>query len=281
MTKVKYIIFIIIVLLNVSCTKKNEIISKIEEKDLELQVFEAYKEGLRSLEEGDVLFAAKKFNEAEILFPQSEWAPRSSLMAAYSYYSQEYYIDSIAELKRFIKIYSKNKNLDYAYYMLGIVYYEQIVDEKKDLKSINNAKNTFKFVIKNFPNTDYALDAKFKLGMVNNILASKEMYVANYYFDKKKWIAALNRFKIVINKYETTIYVEEALHRMVEINYHLGLQSEAKKYAQLLGYNYQSSEWYERSYSIFNESYEKNKKIKTKKNNIILRKFKSLFDWDE
>jgi len=262
----------------VSCTKKNEIISKIEEKDLELQVFEAYKEGLRSLEEGDVLFAAKKFNEAEILFPQSEWAPRSSLMAAYSYYSQEYYIDSIAELKRFIKIYSKNKNLDYAYYMLGIVYYEQIVDEKKDLKSINNAKNTFKFVIKNFPNTDYALDAKFKLGMVNNILASKEMYVANYYFDKKKWIAALNRFKIVINKYETTIYVEEALHRMVEINYHLGLQSEAKKYAQLLGYNYQSSEWYERSYSIFNESYEKNKKIKTKKNNIILRKFKSLFD---
>jgi outer membrane protein assembly factor BamD len=278
MTKVKHIIFIIIVLLNVSCTKKNEIISKIEEKDLELQVFEAYKEGLRSLEEGDVLFAAKKFNEAEILFPQSEWAPRSSLMAAYSYYSQEYYIDSIAELKRFIKIYSKNKNLDYAYYMLGIVYYEQIVDEKKDLKSINNAKNTFKFVIKNFPNTDYALDAKFKLGMVNNILASKEMYVANYYFDKKKWIAALNRFKIVINKYETTIYVEEALHRMVEINYHLGLQSEAKKYAQLLGYNYQSSEWYERSYSIFNESYEKNKKIKTKKNNIILRKFKSLFD---
>jgi outer membrane protein assembly factor BamD len=278
MTKVKYIIFIIIVLLNVSCTKKNEIISKIEEKDLELQVFEAYKEGLRSLEEGDVLFAAKKFNEAEILFPQSEWAPRSSLMAAYSYYSQEYYIDSIAELKRFIKIYPKNKNLDYAYYMLGIVYYEQIVDEKKDLKSINNAKNTFKFVIKNFPNTDYALDAKFKLGMVNNILASKEMYVANYYFDKKKWIAALNRFKIVINKYETTIYVEEALHRMVEINYHLGLQSEAKKYAQLLGYNYQSSEWYERSYSIFNESYEKNKKIKTKKNNIILRKFKSLFD---
>jgi outer membrane protein assembly factor BamD len=278
MTKVKYIIFIIIVLLNVSCTKKNEIISKIEEKDLESQVFEAYKEGLRSLEEGDVLFAAKKFNEAEILFPQSEWAPRSSLMAAYSYYSQEYYIDSIAELKRFIKIYPKNKNLDYAYYMLGIVYYEQIVDEKKDLKSINNAKNTFKFVIKNFPNTDYALDAKFKLGMVNNILASKEMYVANYYFDKKKWIAALNRFKIVINKYETTIYVEEALHRMVEINYHLGLQSEAKKYAQLLGYNYQSSEWYERSYSIFNESYEKNKKIKTKKNNIILRKFKSLFD---
>ena len=278
MTKVKHIIFIIIVLLNVSCTKKNEIISKIEEKDLELQVFEAYKEGLRSLEEGDVLFAAKKFNEAEILFPQSEWAPRSSLMAAYSYYSQEYYIDSIAELKRFIKIYPKNKNLDYAYYMLGIVYYEQIVDEKKDLKSINNAKNTFKFVIKNFPNTDYALDAKFKLGMVNNILASKEMYVANYYFDKKKWIAALNRFKIVINKYETTIYVEEALHRMVEINYHLGLQSEAKKYAQLLGYNYQSSEWYERSYSIFNESYEKNKKIKTKKNNIILRKFKSLFD---
>lgn len=274
----RFISLIVVIFFLASCGKeiKREIV--IKEKSLDLQVIEVYNEGMKALEGGDVLFAAKKFNEAEILFPQSDWAPNSALMAAYAYYTQDYYADVTAEIERFIRVYPKHKNLDYAYYLLAITYYEQIVDEKKDLKSINNAKNTFKFVIKNFPNTDYALDAKFKLGMVNNILASKEMYVANYYFDKKKWIAALNRFKIVINKYETTIYVEEALHRMVEINYHLGLQSEAKKYAQLLGYNYQSSEWYERSYSIFNESYEKNKKIKTKKNNIILRKFKSLFD---
>ena len=203
-------------------------------------------------------------------------------MAAYSYYKQDYYGDTIAELKRFIRVYPSNKNLGYAYYLLAISYYEQIVDEKKDLQSIVNAKETFKIVIRNFTNTDYALDAEFKLDLINDILASKEMYLGRYYFDKKKWIPAINRFRKVIDDYNTTIYAEEALHRLVEIHYILGLKKEAERYAKLLGYNYQSSQWYEKSYSVFNKMYEVNKrkniKKENRKENIIIRKFKSLIN---
>ena len=222
----------------------------------------------------------KKFNEAEILFPQSDLAPKAALMAAYSYYSQNYYQDAIAELIRFLKIYPYYEKIDYAEYLLGLSYYEQIVDETKDLSAIVNAKKTFLRVIKKYPNTDFAVDAEFKIDLINDILAAKEMYLGRYYYDKKKWISAINRFRSVTDNYETTIYIEEALHRLVEIYYTIGLETEARKYANLLGYNYQSSEWYEKSYSIFNKMYEENKKsnIKNKKDNIILRKFKSLFD---
>ncbi len=277
----KIISLIVIVILFFSCTKKEQVKeSIIKEKSLNLQVLEAYKEGKESLEGGDVLYAAKKFNEAEKLFPQSEWAPRSALMAAYSYYAQDYYNDAKAELERFIKIYPYHQNLDYAYYLIAIVYYEQIVDEKKDTESIINAKKSFESVVEKFPNSDYAIDAKFKLDLIEDLLASKEMYVGRYYFEKKKWIAAINRFRTVVDDYETTIYVEEALHRLVEVHYTLGLKEEAKKYAQLLGYNYQSSQWYENSYAIFNKKYKKRKKAKLKKENkkTIFKKLKSLFD---
>ena len=267
-------------LLFFGCSKEIKKVSTINEKNLELQVLEAYQEGVKSLDEGDVLFAAKKFNEAEILFPQSEWAPKSALMAAYSYYTQDYYGDAIAELDRFIKVYPFHENLDYAYYLLAISYYEQIVDEKKDLQSISNAKKNFEFLIKKFPNTDYALDARFKIDLINDILASKEMYLGRYYFNKKKWIPAINRFKSVIDNYETTIYAEEALHRLVEVYYLLGLKDESQRYANLLGYNYQSSLWYEKSYSVFNKSYEKNK-INRKKDKRIIKKIKSFFNSDE
>jgi len=275
---------LLLILLSISCSKEVEK-SVINEKSLDLQVLEAYKEGIKALEGGDVLFAAKKFNEAEILFPQSDWAPRSALMAAYAYYSQDYYGDAIAELKRFIKIYPQYKNEDYAYYLLAICYYEQIVDETKDLESILNAKKNFEIVIKKFPNTEFALDSEFKINLINDIIASKEMYIGRYYFDKKKWIPAINRFRTVIDDYETTIYTEEALHRLVEVYYTLGLIDEAEKYAKILGYNYQSSQWYKKSYSIFDKSYEQNQKkfIKDnkKKNNSIFKKFKSLLDSDE
>ena len=236
---------------------------------------------MKSLEAGDVLFAAKKFNEAEILFPQSEWAPKAALMAAYSYYAQDYYSDTISELQRFIRVYPQHKRLDYAYYLLAISYYEQIVDEKKDLQSIVKGKQGFEIIVKNFPNTEYALDSQFKINLINDILASKEMYIGRYYFDKKKWIPAINRFRTVIDDYETTMYTEEALHRLVEVYYVLGLKNESMRYAKLLGYNYQSSQWYERSYSVFNKMYEKKEKEKEKEkknNNKVLRKFKYLFD---
>ena len=265
-----------------SCSKDVKKESVIKEKSLDLQVLEAYEKGKRSLEAGDVLFAAKKFNEAEILFPQSEWAPRSALMAAYSYYIQDYYGDAIAELKRFIRIYPKHPDLVYAHYLLAISYYEQIVDEKKDLQSIIQAKESFDIILKQFPTTEYALDAQFKMDLINDILASKEMYIGRYYFDKKKWIPAINRFRTVVDEYETTIYTQEAIHRLVEVYYILGLKNEAQKYALLLGYNYQSSEWYKESYKIFDKEYKiinKNKKIK--KSNIVIKKFKSLLSSDE
>ena len=275
---IRFISLIVMIFFLASCGKeiKKEIV--IKEKSLDLQVIEAYNEGMKALEGGDVLFAAKKFNEAEILFPQSDWAPNSALMAAYAYYTQDYYSDVTTEIKRFTRVYPKHKNLDYAYYLLAITYYEQIVDEKKDLQSILNAKNTFQIVINKFPNTEYALDAKFKMNLIDDILASKEMYIGRYYFDQKKWIPAINRFKTVIDDYETTIYVEEAMHRLVEINYIIGLKDEAEKYANLLGYNYQSSMWYQRSYSVFNETYKKKIKKENKKNNSILKKFKSLLN---
>ncbi len=258
-------IFILLIIILTSCSKNIDKESIVKEKSLDLQVKEAYLEGLKALEEGDVLFAARKFNEVEILFPQSDLAPRSSLMAAYSYYVQDYYEDCILELYRFLKVYPKYKNLDYAYYMLGIAYYEQIVDEKKDTFSILKAKEYFNYLIQNYPDTEYSLDASFKIELINDILAAKELYLGRYYVDKKKWIPAINRFKTVIDQYDTTIYVEEALFRLVEVYYLLGLKDEAKKYANLLGYNYQSSEWYENSYIFFDRKYEKKEIKKTNK----------------
>ena len=279
----KFFLFIALFAILISCSKEEIKESIIKEKSLDLQVLEAYQEGVKNLETGDVLYAAKKFNEAETLFPQSEWAPKSALMAAYAYYSQDYYSDTIAELERFIRVYPLSKNLDYVYYLLGISYYEQIVDEKKDLQSIIKAKEYFKIVSKNYPNTNYSLDAEYKINLVNDTLASKEMYIGRYYFDRKKWIPAINRFRTVIDDYETTIYAQEALHRLVEVHYILGLKDEAKKYAKLLGYNYQSSIWYEKSYSVFDKEYKENVKKRDKKRskkNKTLKKIKSLFSLD-
>ena len=271
--------FLLILVFCFSCSKKTIEKSEIQETNLELQTIEAYKDGLEELKKGDALYAAKKFNEAEILFPQSEVAPRAALMAAYSYYSQNYYLDAIAELERFLRVYPNHKDSAYAEYLIGLSYYEQIVDEKKDLNSIKNSKEVFSRIIEKYPDTDFAIDAKFKINLVDTILAAKEMYVGRYYFDRKKWIASINRFKFVIDNYETTIYTEEALHRLVEVYYLLGLEAEAKKYANLLGYNYQSSIWYQQSYSIFDKNYQI---IEIKKDeNRILKKLKTLLNVDE
>ena len=282
MSKFKFIFIFLLFIFCLSCSK--EVVKKpvIKEKNIELEMIESYREGLKELERGDALFAAKKFNEAEILFPQSKYAPKAALMAAYSYYSQNYYGDAIAELERFLKIYPNHTNIDYATYLLGLCFYEQIIDETKDLQSIEMAKNIFLNLIKKYPETDFAIDAEFKLDLINDVLAAKEIYIGRYYIDKKKWVAAINRFRNVTDNYDSTIYVEEALHRLVEVHYIIGLEEEAKKYANTLGYNYNSSEWYEKSYSIFDKMYEKNKNNKTenkdKLSTSILKKFKSLFN---
>ena len=144
----RFVNFIAILLLIsiLSCTKKDKV-SVITEKNLETQMIEAFEEGYDELDKGDVLFAAKKFNEAELLYPQSIWAPKSALMAAYAYYSQDYYYDAEFELKRFLKVYPNNINVPYAHYLLGMVYYEKIVDEK-DLEPLVMAEDKFKFIVK-------------------------------------------------------------------------------------------------------------------------------------
>ena len=273
-----YKIVILIFFLNFnSCTKKDEKISIVEEKSLEMQMIDAYNEGIEELKKDDVIYAARKFNEAELLYPQSVWAPRAALMAAYAYFSQLYYDDTIVELEKFLQKYKNHPRRDYAYYLLALSHYNLIIDETKDLEEILKAKQYFKIIIKNYPNTEFAIDSEFKLELIQEILASKEMYLARYYVDREKWIPAINRFKTVINDYETTIYVEEALHRLVELHYKLGLVDESKKYASLLGYNYQSSEWYEESYKILNKNYVKTaKKVDPEKERSILQKFKDL-----
>ncbi len=277
----RLILLLCILIISASCVNDKGKKSVINEKSLNDQVIEAYSKGLEALEEGDVIFAAKKFNEVEILFPQSDLAPKSSLMAAYAYYTQDYYEDTILELQRFLRIYPKNKNLDYVYYLLAISHYEQIVDEKKDTFAILKAKEYFDYIILNYPNTEYSLDASFKIELINDILAAKELYIGRYYIDKKKWIPAINRFKNVVNDYDTTIYVEEALYRLVEVYFLLGLKEEAKKYAKLLGYNYQSSKWYENSYAIFDRTYKAKEIKKNKEKNKLAKKIKNFLNIDE
>ena len=272
------ILLLILGVLLIACSK-GEKISVIEEKDIETQMIESFREGYEELDKGDVLYAAKKFNEAELLYPQSTWAPKAALMAAYSYYSQSYYGDAISEIERYLKTYPKHKNIDYAHFMLAMCYYDIVVDEKRDLEPLLKAEKQFIFIMNNFPKTDFAMDSKFKLDLIYDRLAAKEMFIGNHYIKKRKWIPAINRYKKVVEDYNTTVYVEEALHRLVEIHYKIGLTQESKKYAKVLGYNYQSSEWYKQSYKVFNKDYKvKKKEVKKKrKKGLIWKKFKTLF----
>ena len=249
-------------------------------------MIELYEEAYNEFLNGDTRYAANKFNEAELIFPQSEWAPVAALMTAYVYYADDYYSDAIYELDRFLKVYPNHKDKDYAHFLLGMCYYENIIDEKRDLGPLLKSKKEFETVIKDYPLTDFAIDAKFKIELINDRLAGKEMYIGRHYLKSKKWIPAINRFKNVLENYETTVYVEEAIHRLVETNYIIGLESEAQKYATLLGYNYQSSDWYKASYKVFNKDYDfsikKFEQTKSKDKKSLFKrffgKFKKIFE---
>jgi len=276
----KHIIFLFIyIIFIVSCSKdKSKIDQVLLKQDVEAEMILAYKEGMKSLEKGDALHASKKFDEAEILFPQSIWATKASLMSAYALYSQNYYDDAIFNLERHVRNYPKDKDLVYAHYLIAICYFEQLYDEKKDLKPLVKAREKFEHILKKYPNTDYAIDAKWKMGLIVDQMAAKEMYIGRYYMKMEKWIAAINRFKFVVKYYDTTVYIEEALHRLVEIYYKIGLVEDAQKIAATLGYNYGSGEWYKNSYRIFNKSYKTAKINKKKKDSFIRKKFKKLFE---
>ena len=273
------LLFLLIIIALSSCSKKETEVSLIKETSQELEMIKSYNEAYDALSEGDAYFASKKFLEAELLYPQSVWAPRAALMASYSYYMQNYYTEAIQNLKRYLKTYPNDKDLPYAHYLIAMCFYESIEDEKRDSGPLFNAKERFNFIIKTYPKSEFAIDASFKIDLIQDILASKEMYLGRHYIKKGKWIAAMNRFKVVTKDYDQTVFIEEALHRLVEINYKLGLIEESQKYANILGYNYLSSDWYKKSYKVFNKDYSAQipKKIKKDKKGV-LDKFKNLFD---
>ena len=271
------LILLISFLLLFSCSKKNnqEVVSKPTDEEIAVNIYE---EAVQSLKDGDAFYASKKFKEVESLLPQSEWASKASLMASYADYNRNAYTNAIFDLERHVKKYPADKNLPYAHYLIAMCYYEQILDEKKDLKPLLQAKEKFEFIMKTYPDTDYGTDARFKIDLIIDQLAAKEMSIARFYMKTSKWIPALNRLKIVVDKYERTIFVEEALHRLVEVYYRLGLEDEARQAASILGYNYQSGDWYKRSYKVFYKKY-KPKKIKKKREmGLIRKKIKSLFE---
>jgi len=277
MYKNLFILLLSIFLLSSCSDKKKDNIS-INEPTEEDQAINIYNEAVDSLKKGDAFYAAKKFKDVESLMPQSSWAAKASLMAAYSDYNRNAYSNAIFGLERHITNYPADENIPYAHYLMAICYYEQILDEKKDLKPLLKSKEQFEFIMENFPNTDYATDARFKVDLIIDQLAAKEMSIARFYIKTKKWIPALNRLKIVVDKYENTIFVEEALHRLVEVYYNLGLTDEAKQAAAILGYNYKSGDWYKKSYKVFNKKYTTKKIKKEKKTGLIRKRIKSLFE---
>ena len=265
----KLIYSFLIIFLLVSCSKKDPEVSIPPDKE---KSFEIYKEAVDAMNEGDYFYASKKFTEAEAILPKIDFSAKASLMSSYCLYMINFYSEATESLERFLNQYPADKNVSYAHYLIAITLYEQILDEKKDINPLLKTKEKIQYFIQNFPDTEYTLDLKFKLDLVNNQLAAKEMYIAKYYITIKKWIPAINRLKVIVNEYDKTVFIEEALHRLVEVYYKVGLSGEAKAAAVVLGYNYNSSEWYAQSYKILNKSYKAPKKVKIKKNDGLIKR---------
>ena len=265
----KIISSLLLIILLVSCSKKEPEINIPADQD---KSFEIYKEAVEAMNRGDYFYASKKFSEAEPIMPKIEFSAKASLMSSYCLYLINFYPEATANLERFINQYPADKNVAYAHYLIAIVLYEQILDEKKDINPLIQSKEKIEFFLKNFPDTEYALDLKFKMDLINNQLAAKEMYVAKYYIATQKWIPAINRLKIIVEDFSETVFIEEALHRLVEVYYTVGLENEAKAAAAILGYNYNSSEWYAQSYKVLNKTYQIPKKSDIKKNDGLIKR---------
>ena len=270
----KFALVITLFLLTLSCSGAKKDV--IYEPSSKLNPYDLYKEGIEAFEKNDYFFASKKFSEAELNFENIELAAKSAIMSSYSLYGISFYDDALQNLERYLRTYPADKNVIYAHYLIAIIYFEQIEDEKKDLNPLMEANKKIEFFLNKYPNSDYAIDLRFKKDLIVNQLAAKELFVAKYYISTQKWIPAINRLKIIVNKYDKTIFIEEALHRLVEIHYHLGLENEAKKYAKILGYNYNSSEWFKQSYKVLNKNYQikedKKKREKTLSEKSFLKK---------
>ena len=265
----KLIILFIILIFSFSCSKEEVEISKPASKE---KAFDIYQEAVEAMDNGEYFFAAGKFKDAEEIMPKIELAAKSSVMASYCLYLINFYDEADLYLKRFIKRYPADKNIPYVHYLIAINSYEKILDEKKDISPLLETKKKMNFYLKEFPDTEYALDLRFKLDLINNQLAAKEMYVAKYYIKSQKWIPAINRLKLIVDDYSETIFIEEALHRLVEVYYKVGLEEEAKIAAALLGYNYNSSEWFKKSYKVLNKDYKIISKKEIKNNDNFFSK---------
>ena len=265
----KLVFSFLIIFLVISCSKKapESNIPVGKEKS-----FEIYKEAVEAMNKKELFYASKKFSEAEVILPTIELSAKASLMSSYCLYLINFYSEATENLERFINQYPADKNISYAHYLIAITLYEQILDEKKDIKPLIATKEKIEYFLKKFPDTEYALDLRFKLGLVNSQLAAKEMYIAKYYITSQKWISAINRLKIIVSDYSQTVFIEEALHRLVEVYYRVGLIEEAKAAAAILGYNYNSSEWYTQSYKILNKSYKLSKKSEIKKDDGLIKR---------
>ena len=265
----KLIYSFLIIFLITSCSKDEPELNIPADKERSIEI---YKEAVEAMNKGDFFYASKKFSEAEPILSQLEFSAKASLMSSYCLYLINFYPEATANLQRFINQYPADKNIPYAHYLIAISLYEQILDEKKDIEPLIKSKEKIMFFLENFPDTEYALDLKFKLDLVNNQLAAKEMYIAKYYIKQQKWIPAINRLKDVVNNFSKTVFIEEALHRLVEVYYKVGLIEEAKATASILGYNYNSSEWYARTYKVLNKSYKLPKKADVKKDDGLIKR---------
>ena len=264
----KLILIVLIFFITTNCAKKE---LEYETKN-RIDPYKLYQEGYEAFQDGDYFYAKTKFSEAELSFENIEFAAKSAIMSSYALYGINFYTEALENLERYLNKYPADKNVQYAHYLIAIINFEQISDEKKDLKPLIDAEKKIDFFLKKYPNSDYAIDLKFKKDLILNQLAAKELFIAKFYISSQKWIPAINRLKKIVKDYEKTIFIEEALHRLVEIHHYLGLKEEAKKYAKILGYNYNSSQWFEQSYKVLNKDYKIKKQIVSKKDESFFKK---------
>ena len=266
--RIRLIFYIIFALFLLSCSKDKDIYTPT----VKLDPYKIYKEGLDSFNENQFFFASKKFSEAEINFISPSAAAKSAIMNSFSLYAINFYDEAEESLNRYLKVYPADKYKIYAHYLLAIISYEQIGEEKHDLKPLLDAKKKIDFFLVEYPNSEYAIDLNLKKDLVTNQFAARELYIAKYYIKVQKWVPAINRLKIIVKDYGRTVFIEEALHRLVEIHYHLGLEDEANSFAAILGYNYNSSEWFKQSYKILNKNYNFKKQDKSQKDKTLFKK---------
>ena len=217
---------------------------------VEKPVDELYNKAMDELEAGDDKKAAKLFDEVERQHPYSSWATKAQLMAAYAHHRANQYDEAVAACDRFIELHPANPEVPYAYYLKGLSYYERISDTRRDQEMTEQAKRTFEELLNRYPNSEYARDARIKIDLADDHLAGKEMMIGRYYLRRNYYLASINRFKIVVDKYQSTTHVAEALLRLTEAYTALGIDDEARKTAAVLGYNFPQSEWYADAYAL-------------------------------